>query len=301
MRTSLTIAILLMVFALSGCGPRSGASGEATPPRIIKLVGADSMVNITQAWSEAYATADRGKQVDVSGGGSGIGMAALINGSADVATLIREPEPDEREKFKARWGHELRPVLVGYDSLAVIVHRENPLNGISIEKLAEVFGENGGIDRWEQLGVVGLGDIVRLGTQSYMQQEKFRRLVFGAGLDGRVRREFKLGKRDYGGSHELSEACSVNRAAIGAVPFGYTRNKVKVLALASKKGDQFVECKAASVQDGSYPLVTCFYLCTNGTPDSQGEVFVSFALSKSGQEVLKDQGHLPIAPADGAR
>ncbi len=290
-----------MVFALSGCGPRSGASGEATPPRIIKLVGADSMVNVTQAWSEAFATVDRGKQVDVSGGGSGIGMAALINGSADVAALIREPKPDEREKFKARSGHEPRPVLVGYEALAVIVHRDNPLNGISIEELAEVFGENGGIDRWEQLGAEGLGDIVRLGTHSSVQQDKFCRLVFGVGLDGRIRRGFKSGKSEYGGSGELSEACGANRAAIGAVPFGYTRNKVKVLALAAKKGGQFVECKAASIQDGSYPLVTRFYLCTNGAPDSQGEDFVSFALSKSGQQVLKEQGHFPIAPADGAR
>ena len=146
---------------------------------VIQNKGSDTLVNVAQAWAEAYQKVDPNVSIAVSGGGSGTGIASLINGTVDIANTSRKIERIEKNRAKKN-GHEPVELIVGYDALAVFLHKDNPLNSISLEKLAGIYGENGTIVRWDQLGVKVPGcsgqEIIRIsrqnnsGTYAYFQE-----------------------------------------------------------------------------------------------------------------------------------
>jgi ABC-type phosphate transport system substrate-binding protein len=121
--------------------------GEAT----IKVAGSDTMVNLAQAWAETYTEANPNVSPQVSGGGSGTGIAKLIDGTVDMANASREMKEEEKKKAEEKSGKKVIEIIVGLDALAVYVHKENPLNAISIDELAEIYGDEGEITDWTQL------------------------------------------------------------------------------------------------------------------------------------------------------
>src|SRR4051794_23152950 len=162
-----------------------GAGGKST----IAVDGSDTMVNLSQAWAEAYAKTHANVDIQVSGGGSGVGINSLIGGKVDMANASRRMDEKEIAKFKETHpGKEPKEHIVGLDALAVYVHKENPNDSISIEQLAGIYGDGGAIDKWSQLGKPHPGcptdQIVRVsrqnnsGTYSY-----FREHVLGKGKD----------------------------------------------------------------------------------------------------------------------
>src|SRR5215207_5252830 len=154
---ALTAALALI---LGGCGksdsgsPSTGDKPSNAKAVAVQNIGSDTMVNLAQAWAEAYHAVDPSISVEVSGGGSGVGVAALINGTCDIANSSRKLEAEEEEKATAKYGGK-HPIehLVGYDALAIYVHPSNPLNEISIEQLSEIYKEGGKINKWSELGV----------------------------------------------------------------------------------------------------------------------------------------------------
>jgi phosphate transport system substrate-binding protein len=128
-------------------------SGNAAEKQVIQNIGSDTMVNLAQAWAEAYKKAEPSVSVEVSGGGSGIGVAALINGTCDIANCSRKFEPEEVEKAKAKHGQEPKEFMVGYDALSIYVHPSNPITEITMEQLGEIYREGGKINNWSDLGV----------------------------------------------------------------------------------------------------------------------------------------------------
>jgi ABC-type phosphate transport system substrate-binding protein len=119
----------------------------------IQNKGSDTMVNLAQAWAEAYHKIAPNVKIEVSGGGSGVGIAALIKGAVDIANSSRDLKPSEIEQAKKNTGKEPKEFTVGYDALAIYVHKDNPIEEITLEQLAEIFGEGGKITKWSQLGV----------------------------------------------------------------------------------------------------------------------------------------------------
>ena len=133
-------------------GQADGLSGSATVGKLkIRVCGSDTMVNLAQAWAEAYAKIDWTVWVEVSGGGSGIGIGALFNGASDIANSSRKLDPDEMETAKAKYGAQPREFMVGYDALCIYVHPSNPLNEITLEQLSEIYREGGKIDKWSHV------------------------------------------------------------------------------------------------------------------------------------------------------
>ena len=112
---------------------------------VIRITGSDTMVNLVQAWAENYKEARPAVSVQVSGGGSGVGIAGLIDGTVDIAAASREMKAGERQSARARNGAEPKEFTVALDALAIYVHKDNPLDAISIEDLAEIYGEQGRI------------------------------------------------------------------------------------------------------------------------------------------------------------
>jgi phosphate transport system substrate-binding protein len=109
------------------------------------------MVNLAQAWSEAYHKKHPNISVQIAGGGSGTGIAKLMDGNTDICNSSRDIKPDEREKLKAKTGSEVVEIIVGMDALGIYVHKDNKLETISLPELKEIFGDGGTLTKWSQL------------------------------------------------------------------------------------------------------------------------------------------------------
>ena len=156
MRTARSVKVLgvglalATAVALSGCGAKKEATSA---PTTIQVKGSDTMVNVAQAWAEEYKKVAPNVDVEVSGGGSGVGIAALEKGTIDIADASRNMKPEEIEQAKRNTGKEPKEFVVGYDALGVYVPKDNPIDEISLDQLGQIFVEGGTITKWSQLGV----------------------------------------------------------------------------------------------------------------------------------------------------
>jgi len=277
------------VLLIAGCGKKAGEGGDKASA--IQNVGSDTMVNLAQAWAEAYHTVDPTVSVEVSGGGSGIGVAALINGTCDIANCSRKLEPEEFEKAKAHHGHEPKEYLVGYDALAIYVHPSNPLNEISVEELSAIYREGGTIDKWSQVGVTlpGGDEIIRVSRQNNSgTYHYFREHVVGKKSD------MKLGSRDMNGSKDVVELVSRTPNAIGYSGLGYRTDKVKLLKVSAKKGEPSVEPSIATTWDKTYPIARPMFMYTPGQPLPEVQKYLDWILTAPGQKIVEETGYVPL-------
>lgn len=289
--TRLTATPLLaagLALCLSAC------SQPAAPSRgTIQVKGSDTMVNIAQAWAEEYRKVAPNVDVEVSGGGSGVGIAALIRGTVDVANASREMKPAELEQARANTGQDAKEFIVGYDALAVYVHKENPIAEVTLEQLARVFAEDGDITRWSQLGVSlpGTSDdtIVRVSRQSSSgTYEFFREHVLGVG-------DFKLGSRDMSGSKEVVELVGHTLTAIGYSGMGYATTAVKMLPLVPAGGGPAVAPTVEATLSRAYPLARSLQVYTLGEPTGDVKQYVDWILSADGQRIVQENGYVPVS------
>ncbi len=161
--------VLAAALSLTACN-KSGEAGGGKKT-VITNIGSDTMVNLAIAWAEAYGKVDPTVSVEVNGGGSGTGTAALIQGTCDIANCSRTFEEKELAELKAKRNVDPKEFMVGYDALSIFVHKDNPLNEISLEQLGDIYREDGKITKWSQLGVTMPGgpksdEIVRVSRQN---------------------------------------------------------------------------------------------------------------------------------------
>ncbi|NQU09725.1 phosphate ABC transporter substrate-binding protein [bacterium] len=283
--------LLTLVLIPTGCG-RRGAPGT-TGHQIIQNVGSDTMVNIAQAWAEQYAAVEPDVSVEVSGGGSGTGIAALINGTVDIANCSRHLEPQERERAKTNTGKDPLEFIVGYDAMAVYVHRNNPLNEIAIEQLAGIYGEGGSITKWSQLGVTlpknAPDEIIRISRQSNSgTYHFFREAILGQG------RDFKLGSRDLHGSKDVVELVANTPGAIGYSGMGYATPGVKTLAIAKKPGAPAVRPSVAATLNHTYAVARPLLMYTLDEPAGPVKAYLDWIHSATGQRIVAESGYVPL-------
>ncbi len=263
-------------------------------PESIQNIGSDTMVNLAQAWAEEYANIDQGVSVEVSGGGSGVGIAALINGTASIANTSRRLEPEEALKAKQVTGKDPQEYLVGYDGLAVYVHKNNPIESISMEELGEIYRENGKILSWSDLGVHAIpgaksDKLIRVSRQNNSgTYHYFRETVVGKKAD------FKQGSLDMNGSKDVVELVSRTPGAIGYSGLGYATSGVKVLKVSRKKGGPSVMPSNATVLDKTYPISRPMFMYTPGEPDAAVKKYLAWVLSDAGQQIVVHTGYVPL-------
>ena len=146
-------AALALCLLPTGCGKKEGGgSGETAKKQTIQNKGSDTMVNLAQAWAEEYHKVAPDVDVEVSGGGSGVGIAALDKGTIDIANASRNMKPEEIATAKKNTGKDPKEFIVGYDALAIYVHKDNPLNEITLEQIAQIYAEGGTITKWSAPG-----------------------------------------------------------------------------------------------------------------------------------------------------
>ncbi len=271
------------------CGKKDNKA-SVNEKTVIQVKGSDTMVNIAQAWAEEYAVIEQNVAVEVSGGGTGVGLAALEKGTIDIANASRNIKPEEFELAKKNTGKEPKEFVVGFDALAIYVNKENPIEEITIDQLKEIFVEGGKLTRWSQLGVKinGVSDdnIVRVSRQSSSgTYEFFREHVLGNS-------DFRLGSRDMNGSKEVVELVGNTKTAIGYSGMGYATDKVKMLKIKTQSGS--FSPTVENTINKSYPLARSLLLYTLGEPQGAVKKYIEWILSEAGQKILQDNGFVPV-------
>jgi phosphate transport system substrate-binding protein len=278
----------LFAFALTACG-RSDRGGAKT----IQNKGSDTMVNVAQAWAEEYQTVRPEVLIAVSGGGSGTGIAALMNNTVDIANSSREMKAEEKDQAQKSTGKEPVEHVVAYDAIVIFLHPSNPMSRITRDQLACIFGEHGTCSNWPDAGVQVPGcadqEIVRVGRQSNSGTHAyFREWIVGE------KNDLKLGSRDMQGSKDVVELVSGTPCGIGYSGMGYKTDHVKTACLAKTPSETCVEPSLEAAVSGAYPLSRKLYMYTLG--EAQGDVaaYLDWIRSDAGQAVVERSGYATL-------
>jgi len=271
----------------AGCSASRGRRAET-----LRIRGSDTMLMLAQAWAESYAKVDLNVAVEVSGGGSGQGIAALVKGTIDIANCSRNLKPEEGAQARANTGKDPKEFVVGYDALAVFVHRDNPLEEITINELAQIYQVGGNLSRWSQLGVripAGRDRIVRVNRQSSSgTYEFFRDHVLS-------KRDFQLGSLDMNGSKEVVELIASTPGAIGYSGMAFATPAVKVLRVSAAKGKPSFAPTIANVHSNDYPVSRSLLIYTLGEPRGKVQKYIAWLRSTEGQKIVTDIGYVPLS------
>jgi phosphate transport system substrate-binding protein len=294
MRFYLVFAFLLAITGLSGCS-RSLTDNPEEPAQSIKNTGSDTMVNLALAWSEQYQKEHPEVSILVSGGGSGTGIASLINGTVDIANASRKIKAEEIEEAKKN-GNDPVEFVVARDAIAVIVNPENPINQLTKQQISDIY--SGKFTNWSQLGgedrpIVRVSRETNSGTHVYFLEQVLR-----------------LGEKDnktmfatdtllLPSSQGITSEVSLNPNAIGYDGLGYVTPDVKVIAVADSSQSPYVLPSAETVNQGKYPIARDLYMYTDGQPNSLIQQYLDWIKSAAGQEIVLQNGFVPI-PGDAA-
>ena len=289
------LVVLVCGFVIIGYSPTDSESAASKQSaQIIKNKGSDTMVNLAQAWAEIYTGLTSTASVEVSGGGSGTGVAALINGTVDIANCSRQIKPKELELATQNTGKTPQEFIVGYDALAVYVHHDTPLDKITITELAEIYGEDGNIAKWSDLGVAHencpSNKIIRISRQSNSGTYfYFREALLGKTQD------FKLGSLDLHGSKDVVEVIGRTPCAIGYSGMGYATSEVKMLEIATAPGEPYYAPNLENVLAKTYPIARPLYMYSLGEPTGEAKAYLDWILSPAGQKIVEKLGFVPLA------
>jgi phosphate transport system substrate-binding protein len=256
----------------------------------IQNKGSDTLVNVAQTWAEAYAELRPQTPVAVSGGGTGTGVSALINGTADIVNASRELTRKEFEMAKQR-GIEPIARVVGHDAVVIFVHKDNPKKSFSIAELVEIYAEGGRAERWRDLGVQVPGcpsdEVVRISRQNNSgSYEYFKQAVLGK------TKEFKFGSRDLHGSKDVVDLVAKTPCAIGYSGLAYSTDDVHMACI--RKDGACVAPSVAAALEGSYPIARPLFMVTDGKPEGAIAAYLNWIDTDAGQCIIAKQGYAPV-------
>ncbi|MGB3563885.1 MAG: phosphate ABC transporter substrate-binding protein [Thermoanaerobaculia bacterium] len=283
----------LCLLLFLACGPPARDSGAGR--KIIQNKGSDSMVIVAVVWAEQFKAVRPDLGVAVGGGGTGSGVAGLLNHTVDIANATRRMKESEIRSALDQ-GFEPFPTVVGYDAPAYVLHRNNPLEMLTFEQLAEIYGEGGTIESWEQLGVEVPGCagnvIVRVSRQdSSGTYEYLRQAILGR------ERDYKLGSRDMQGSKDVIELVAGTPCAIGYTGLAYAPPAdVKMPCLAVDSSSPCVVPSMQSAVDGTYPVARPLIMYSRDMPQGAAAEYLDWVLSDQGQCILRQVGYAPVRP-----
>jgi len=282
--------VLLLPGLLTACGSQE-ASVQAKSSRAIQNKGSDTLVNVALAWAEAYRTVDPGVSIAVTGGGSGTGIAALINGTVDIANASRQIKSDEIE---AAQKNGIDPVehVVAIDALAVIVNPDNPVNQLTIDQLSDIF--TGRITNWKEVGgrdatIVLVSRESNSGTHVYFLEKVVRK------DDAENKDIFAPQTLMMPSSVGITSEVSRNPNAIGYDGLGYVTENEKTIAIAENPDSPYVLPSVETAADGGYPLSRYLYMYTAGEPTGVIAEYLDWIRGPQGQQIVAQAGFVPVA------
>jgi phosphate transport system substrate-binding protein len=265
-------------------------SDDSVSQRALQNKGSDTLVNLALAWAEAYRDIDPGLSIAVTGGGSGTGIAALINGTVDIANASRQMKDDEIDAAREN-GVDPVEHVVAIDALAVIVHLDNPVSQLTIDQLADIF--SGRVSNWQAVGghdapIVILSRETNSGTHVYFLEEVVRK---GDEENADIfAPQTLLMPSSFGIISELRR----NPNAIGYDGLGYVTEHEKVIAVARDEQSPYILPSAETGANGSYPISRGLYMYTAGQPTGVIADYINWIQGQAGQTIVADLGFVPL-------
>ena len=257
------------------------AAGSAQAQRV---KGSDTLLPLTQELAEDYLEEHPEGEVIVTGGGSGVGIAALMENTTDIAMASRRIKFGEKMKF-AEAGLEAREVIVAYDALAVVVNPSNPVTQLTREQLEDIF--RGKITNWKEVGGEDRKIVVYSRETSSGTYEFFKESV----LDSKNDRSSILSVPATGA---IIQSVKQTKGAIGYIGLAYLNRYVKPLAVSYDGGEHYAVPSVETAADGSYPIVRPLYYYYDAAKEQTVSSFISYALSPEGQKSVLEQGFVPV-------
>lgn len=280
----------------------SGISGN------LSSVGSDTLANLMTLWAEDFKKAYPSVAIQIQAAGSSTAPPALTEGTSNFGPMSRPMKDEEIEAFEKKFGYKPTAVPVAIDALAVFVHKDNPITGMTMEQVDAVFsstrtcGGSKDITKWGDLGLTGAwvtrdlqmyGRNSVSGTYGYFKEHAL------------CKGDFKTNVNEQPGSASVVQSVAGSVNSIGYSGIGYTTSSVKAVPLAKKAGVPFVEATAEKALTGEYPLSRALYIYVNQAPGKElsplEREFIKMVLSKQGQETVVKDGYIPLPSAMAAK
>jgi phosphate transport system substrate-binding protein len=286
------LSLIVCCLLLQGCSSYTSSSGQdSVSTSYIENKGSDTIVNLALAWAEAYQKIHPEVSISVSGGGSGTGLTALINGSIPLANASRQIKPEELAAAKAN-GLDPQEFVIARDAIAVIVNPENPVDHLTLQQLSAIY--RGEITNWNEVGgedrpIVCLSRETNSGTHVFFLESVIR---LGNKEDKTI---FTADTLLLPSSEGIISEVRDNPNAIGYDGLGYVTSEVKMVALSPKdKPTNFVIPSAESVSNGSYPISRNLYMYTQKPPTGELKIYLDWIVSSDAQKIVTTLGFVPI-------
>ena len=289
------LLMLLLVSSIIFLGCRKKTEAEKV---VITVKGSDTMVNLSQRWAEIYMQKNQNISVQVTGGGSGTGIAALLNGTTDIANSSRDIKDVEMEKAKSL-GINPQQYKVALDGLAVIVHPDNQTGTLSISQLSDIF--TGKITNWKDVGGKNLPIVLYGRENSSGTYEFFKEHVLGKDKSGK-QNDSSSSTQVLQGTAALGEAVAKDIKGIGYGGVGYfaQRNDVKILSVKENKDSEAYSPVADGkviyelIWNKKYPISRYLYCYANDNIKQEAKAFLDFIVSPEGQNLVREMEYIPL-------
>jgi len=281
--------------ALKGYGKTQGVAGN------LNSIGSDTLNNLMTYWAEGFRKHYPNVNIQIEGKGSTTAPPALIEGTAQIGPMSRPMKNEEIEKFEKKYGYKPTAIGVALDSLAVYVHKDSPLQSLSLTQVDAIFSKNRkrgaaeDIVTWGQLGLKG--DLANRPLSIYGRNSASG--TYGFFKEHALKKgDYKDTVKEQPGSASVVQGVTEDKAGIGYSGIGYMTSGVKALALSDKDGATAYEPTYENVLSDKYPLGRMLYLYVAKEPNKplpkMVEEFIKYVLSKEGQEVVVKDGYLPL-------
>ncbi|MEX1670713.1 PstS family phosphate ABC transporter substrate-binding protein [Zhongshania guokunii] len=298
------------VVALSSMGAVADTSVDSKLPDYTKAsgvsgnlssVGSDTLANLMTLWGEDFKRIYPNINIQIQAAGSSTAPPALTEGTSNIGPMSRKMKDKELESFESKYGYKPTAIPVAIDALAVFVHKDNPISGMTMAQVDAVFssthkcGHAANVDTWGGLGMSNawaardiqmFGRNSVSGTYGYFKEEAL------------CKGDFKNGVNEQPGSASVVQSVSTSINGIGYSGIGYKTSSVRAVPLAKDEKSAFVEANAENATKGSYPLSRFLYVYVNKAPNKPlaplEREFVKLILSKQGQEVVVKDGYIPL-------
>ena len=286
----LIIPIVLSFFLLTACSSNKAGTNSQKAAYYIDNKGSDTIVNLALAWAEKYQSLHPDISIAVTGGGSGTGIAALINQTTNIANASRQIKAEEVAEAKKN-GVDPVEHTIARDAIAVIVNPSNPVSQLTMQQISDIY--SGKISNWSEVGgedrpIVRLSREVNSGTHVYFLETVVR-----------------MGKKDnkiffspdtllLPSSEGIISEVRQNPNAIGYDGLGYVPSDLKTIAIAPEQGQPYILPSIATVNDKTYPIARDLYMYTDGEPSGALKDYLDWIVSPEAQQIVADQGFVPV-------
>jgi phosphate transport system substrate-binding protein len=279
--------VIILLTSLAGCGRNDTQGGADETQQYLMIKGSDTMVHLASTWAESYMDANPNAEISVTGGGSGTGIAALINGTTDICAASRSMKEKEYQLASAN-GAQPQEFVVARDGIAVVVNPTNPVGELSVEQIGKIY--TGAYTNWNHVGgpnenIIVLSRESSSGTYVFFQENVLKK------------KDYTQSARLMPATSAIIQSVSTDTWTIGYVGLGYAMeagSKVQMLSVKAASNSPAIVPSEETVSSGDYSIARPLHLYTTGAPQNLVKNFIDYCLSVAGQKIVRETGYVGV-------